>query len=193
MTRYDGRDTSSDAQLDELLASTQAELSDYIDARLDLDAGLASIIGELGADEAETARGGGQPGELEAVCGALADLAGRLHPVTAAPSTPSMFFLVSVYRLLAELHDGLRQRRLAKTEAARLIRLIEHNLNEASTLMRGEAARARGKRDRAPVEELQHLTDDAEQSFTDLPARIMRLFDEADDTAAKVPAGHGPR
>lgn len=192
MTRHDGRSSRDDAQLDRLLAATQAELSDYIDARLELDAGLAAIIGDPGAEQVEPAADDGHSGELELVCGTLAGLAESLQPVVEAPGTASMSFLMRVHQLLAELHDGLAQRRLSKTEAARLVRLIGHNLGEAAALMRSEAARARRKRARRRVEELQDLAGDLEDRITDLQPRIMRLFDEADDTAPKVPAGHGP-
>jgi hypothetical protein len=188
----------SDFALDRRLASAQAELLATITAALDLDAGLAAITGRPRPQPAAAdvyAIGPDRVGEIDAITTELRNVRQVLGPLT-DPQTGqqegvsgSLFFVAHVASLVAHLQHGLAERRLSRTEAAELQRLIEHNLAESRVLLAGEHRRAR-RRARRNVQMVRDLVEDIHEQIRNLGPRIMRLFEDSGHAAEREPVPH---
>jgi len=173
--------SGDDAWLDEFLDAADDEMLEAL-SRLDLDAGLAAIIGQPTA-EAATADPGGQAAEI---CQALARLISAIAPGLRQPgqTRASTFYLETAAGLLAQLQAGLTERVIDRDTALRLLRLAQHNLIEAVPLLMGESSPRRGTSSNEARRQLRVAQDAAEQ-INDLFPQVSRLFD---DTGEHAPA-----
>jgi hypothetical protein len=192
---------NSDARLDVLWDQVQQEILDKLAAATDLEAGLGEIIGGAGPQatrpaaprDADVAAGDGldTPSEVEAICAEISDLLQGLDPLARPDHRPpdgvgaSVLYVRTAAGLLADLLIGLSRRRLSREDAAWQLRLIDHNLTEARTLLAEERARAK-RHARRSVETVLALMEHTAGRVENLTPRIMRLFKDA-DTAAPRP------
>lgn len=197
-------------EVDRELAASADRLLEVLQATLDVDAGLAAIRATHrtatghpvtsrhdGHRQAGRPAEPGVPGEVGAVCevlaGYLADLAPAGDDRTGAPPGlgGSVLSLGAVHRLLRELRTRLLHRTLDRDAADRLLRLIDHNTAEAGYLLRSERHRA-GRRNRPQIETWSQTAARVRDGVAVLRPRILRLFDEADQSTAVQPAPRLP-
>jgi hypothetical protein len=120
----------------------------------------------------------------------MADIEPVAAPGARAPAFlgASSLSLSAVYRLLAQLQHVLRFRLVDRAGADRLLRLAEHNLGEATRLM----TEARSPSGRQAVDLWLGTVTDVRQGVTDLRPRVLRLFDDAEQTAPREPVPRIP-
>jgi hypothetical protein len=172
---------NDDTWLDTFLDAADEEILDALN-RLDLDAGLAAIIGQP-STEASTS---GPSTRAAEICRVLARLISAITPRLCYPGQvrASTFYLETAAALLAELRNGLTGRVIDRDDALRLLRLAQHNLIEAVPLLMGETSRRRSASKSEPKRELDLARHAAEQ-INDLFPQVSTLFD---DTGEHAPA-----
>jgi hypothetical protein len=129
---------------------------------------------------------------LAVVCAAITSMVQAIDPLigTQVASTSrlgvSALYLTGIRQLLVDLRAGLADRTLPKEDAARLLRLLGHNLAETATLLVEEREYQTGGRTRGYVDGVAAVIAALTQSLTELSPKVMRLFIDADDPSPLV-------
>jgi hypothetical protein len=188
----------SDDELDIVLARLHEKQLTEITRRLDLDAGLNAVIdpgGHLesnGSAEQEGTRLDSVPEAmvdidseaLAAVRELLTELDVRLDRIAdgddaaRACTARSTGFVSAAGRNLTALIRGLAQRTLTRAEALGALSLVEHNIKEATMLLRNEHALAITPAMRDAVQERSSSLATALGWLPELRQRVSKLFDD---------------
>lgn len=144
------------------------------------------------AHETDLTEGAAEQGELGSVCAVLAGYVADLAPtgddrIGAPPGLGgSVLSLGAVHRLLGELRNGLLHRSLDRDAAVRLLRLIEHNIEEAGQLLLEERRRARYKA-HPQIDAWLATAGEVRWGMTVLRPRVLHLFQDSDQATATAP------
>lgn len=136
--------------------------------------------------------------EVELICEAISDMMMTLagddtrYSNAMRVTSAAMFFVSAAVRYLAELQGQIANRTATRETANRLVRLVEHNLAEAVQLFSAQHRSARKHRDRALLDGLLGDAGEIARAIRALYPRIMRLFQDSDQSAPRVPVPHGP-
>ncbi|MFB7501602.1 hypothetical protein ACFC09_44335 [Streptomyces sp. NPDC056161] len=97
-------------------------------------------------------------------------------------------YLNAARRYIWRLREGLAEQRLEKSEALRIVGLIEHNLREAEKLHRRQSGLPLDEVTRNYIGDLVELGNDITGQGTELRQLIIRLFDEAEESTRLIPS-----
>lgn len=200
----------SDEELDALLAGVRKKQLAEITRRLDLDAAFQAAldaVADQGPPETPTFEAveawpdayDGVTQDIDssaasAVCDALTELDVVLDRLAdtadaaRAHTARSTGFVMMAGGHLTGLIRGLAQRTLTGPQALGAFDLVEHNLREASLLLRGERDIARSRPVREACQERSTVLASAVASLPELRGRVAALFDDAPHPADFVGA-----
>jgi hypothetical protein len=182
-------------ELDKLLTGTWQDGANTLGEALDLAAGRAALLsaardratGHVGTMTAE------QDGLLAEVCKeidmVLATVTAEGEEGRGPAHSAVMAYLFAARKFLIQLRFGLLNRTLAKSQASQLVTSLDHALSEAASRLRQLATPQRVSAT-TEASELRLLLASWQQQLPGLARRIDRLFDDAADTAPRVPVPH---
>ena len=196
----------SDDELDIVLAGLHEKQLTEITRRLDLDAGFRAVIdpGDSLENSGSADQEGTRPSSVpEAMAGIdsealaavrelLTELDVRLDRITdcddaaRAHTARSTGFVIAAGSNLTALIRGLAQRTLTRPEALGALGLVEHNLKEATMLLRDERALAEAPAVRNAVQERSSALATALERLPELRQRVSRLFDDTPRITERV-------
>jgi hypothetical protein len=185
-----------DAELDALLAGTWDDGAAVVATVLDIQTGKAALLAALreqqSSAEAAWHTSSGQDSAVAAVCEEADSLLAAITAEGGYDQGPAHSAVISQMlasrQYLIQLRAGLTRRSVTKTAALQLVGNIQHALAEANRTVQQLPAAGLAGADEAV--ELAGLLTSLQQRLQVLCRAIERLFDEADDTAPRVPAPH---
>ncbi|MEY9860100.1 hypothetical protein ABH935_005736 [Catenulispora sp. GAS73] len=202
------RGEMSDGELDALLASVQQKQLAEITRRLDLDTAFQAVLDTVThqppAIPAGIATGSEWPQDrdkitvdvysdaVSVVCEVLTALDMILdrfvdtEDAARAHTARSTGFVMVAGGHLTGLIRGLAQRALTRPQALSVFDLVDHNLREATLLLRGEREIAGSRAIRQACQERAAVLADAVARLPELRARVAALFDDAPRVADLV-------
>jgi hypothetical protein len=180
----------TDLEADAMVEAARINIADALGTVLDDEADLARIYAQHG-QQAPTRAAAAADSQVNVVCDRVGMLESALATATrqGPPTLLGIVYLKAVRRLLFELRTGLLNRRLARDEALRLLSNAQHNLREATRILRGQPGPAEDTAVHTRIGELLELASSMTSQLEAAQDQVIRLFDHSGDPAL-VPSGH---